>query len=346
MTEPPSQRLNPGLLGHAAAERTLGEAFASGRLAHAWMLCGPRGIGKATLAYRFARFVLAGGDGGAGRNDGLFGDRAATDLAMAGDHPVAQRIAAGAHLDLLAIERRINERTGRLRDEIVVDDVRRIGDFLSKTSAEGGWRVVIVDAADELNRNAANALLKWLEEPPRRALLLLVAHNPGRVLPTMRSRCRRLTLRSLDTATVAEIVGRILPGLSDDDRRHLARISGGSVARALALGDARGLDVGRRLLSLLEGLPDLDLVALHGLADDLARGESSDRFRAAADIVRWWLADRIRDRATGSRSGPLDPWLQVWEKTDQLLSRAAGLDLDRKQVVLAMVLGLQGAARN
>ncbi len=342
-------RCNPDLIGHAGAERTLTEAFASGRMAHAWMLCGPRGIGKATLAYRFARQVLASTGGGAGEGGGLFGAAApaASDPRSDPAHPVFQRVAVESHLDLLTVERRGNEKTGRMGDEIVIEDVRRIGDFLSKTSAEGGWRVVVVDAADELNRNAANALLKWLEEPPRRVLMLLVVHNPGRVLPTLRSRCRRLTLRPLDTATVDRRLADARPDLSVDDRRMLADLSEGSLSRALALADPDGLELGRRLLSMLNGLPDLDIVALHDLADGLIRGESpAERFRAAADIARWWLARRLRARAVETRSGDLDPWLEVWEKTDRLLSRAAGLDLDRKQVFLALVLGLQGAARH
>ncbi|MCY4407885.1 MAG: DNA polymerase III subunit delta', partial [Rhodospirillaceae bacterium] len=179
----PPPRENPHLVGHEPAAGALVEAWGSGRLAHAWLIAGPRGIGKATLAYRFARFVLAGKEG----IDGL---------TMAPEHPVFRRIAAGGHSDLAVIERGLGDR-GRLRAEIVVDDVRKANAFLSLTAGEGGWRVVIVDAADEMNRNAANALLKRLEEPPSRVLFLLVSHAPSRMPATLRSRCRLLSLAPL-----------------------------------------------------------------------------------------------------------------------------------------------------
>lgn len=187
----PGPRLTADLLGHEAAEREILETCASGRAAHAWLISGPRGIGKATLAFRFARFALAGGlEGGEG---GLFGALAPASLAMDPAHPVFRRVAAGSHGDLRVIERGLAEGTGgRRRGEIVIGDVRDLGGFMRMTPSEGGWRVVIVDGAEDMNRNAANALLKGLEEPPGRALLLLVSHNPARLLPTIRSRCRRL----------------------------------------------------------------------------------------------------------------------------------------------------------
>src|SRR5271165_3045369 len=178
MSSAPEPRANPLLLGHEAAEATLAAALHSGRLHHAWLLTGPAGIGKATLAFRFARRLLAG-HGGEG-------------LQLDSTHPVFRRVAVGAHADLLTVERAFDPKRKRQRTEIVVDDVRRIGGFLHLTPAEGGWRVVVVDGADELNRNAANALLKVLEEPPPRALLLLTAAAPGRLPATIRSRTRRL----------------------------------------------------------------------------------------------------------------------------------------------------------
>ena len=207
----PVPRENPHLVGHELAAGALVEAWGSGRLAHAWLIAGPRGIGKATLAYRFARFVLAGGEGGG--NDGL---------AMAPEHPVFQRAAAGGHSDLAVIERGLGDR-GRLRAEIVVDDVRKANAFLSLTAGEGGWRVVIVDAADEMNRNAANALLKRLEEPPSRVLFLLVSHAPSRMPATLRSRCRLLSLVAAARAGAGRAAGR-----------RDARLAGGGAPRARA----------------------------------------------------------------------------------------------------------------
>ncbi len=176
------------LFGHGEAEQALLESYRSGRLHHAWLISGPAGIGKATLAYRMARFVLAHPDPRAATV------QAASSLAVAGDHAVTRRTAAQTHGDLLVIERTVNEKTGKLRQDIQVDDVRRMVGFFGSTAGEGGWRVAIVDAVDELNDQGANALLKMLEEPPRRALLLLVSHSAARVLPTIRSRCRLLAL--------------------------------------------------------------------------------------------------------------------------------------------------------
>ena len=186
----------PSLLGREAAESALRRLFESGRLPHALLLSGPRGIGKATLAFRFARFVLANG-AGEGSPGGLSGGSEESGLAIAPESGTFRRVASGGHADLLTVERAYDPRRRRLRGEIVVEDTREIAAFLRLTPAEGGWRVVIVDGADEMNRNAANALLKILEEPPRRALLLLVAHSPGRLLPTIRSRCRRFPLAPL-----------------------------------------------------------------------------------------------------------------------------------------------------
>ncbi len=148
---------------------------------HAWLITGAPGVGKATLAYRFARRLLAGVQPG---------DTLAVDPAS----PVFRRVAVGSHADLLTVEREWDDKKSRLRGEIVVDDARAISAFLRLTPAEGGWRVVVIDGAEHMNRNAANAVLKMLEEPPPRAVLLLTCAAPGRLLPTIRSRCRRLAL--------------------------------------------------------------------------------------------------------------------------------------------------------
>src|SRR5581483_7887541 len=190
----PPPRANPMLLGHDAAALALHQLFEAGRLPHAVLLGGPRGIGKATFAFRLARFVLARSSAAELAAPALFvaPEGPAAGLVIPPDSGTFRRVAAGGHADLLTVERAYDPRRRRLRSEIVVDDTREIAAFLRLTPAEGGWRVVVVDGADEMNRNAANALLKILEEPPRQTLLILVAHSPGRLLPTIRSRCRRL----------------------------------------------------------------------------------------------------------------------------------------------------------
>ena len=373
--EVPEPRANPYLAGHEAAEAALLEAHGQGRLPHALVLGGPRGIGKATLAFRLARFLLAQGRGG----PDLFGAAPPSSLTVAEDNPVFSRVASGGHADLLTIERGINPNKWKkrdpppdadarkrvLRDEIVVDDTREVANFLRLTPAEGGWRIVIVDSADDMNRNAANALLKILEEPPRRSLLLLVSHTPGRLLPTIRSRCRKLALKPLPEAEIVRLIGHYRPDIADGDARALARLAPGSIGRALDLAASGGLDLYRALLKLLNPLPELDAAALHALADKLARAEAEDSYRTVTELMTQWLARMIRTAAHGTeehaegeivrgeREGmrrlaacrSLDQWVEVWEKITRLFAQADGLNLDRKQVVLGAFLTLEGAAR-
>ena len=184
-------RENLAFVGHEAAEAELAEALTGARLHHAWLITGPKGIGKATLAYRFARRLLGAGHSGPRPFD------------VEPNDPIVRKIAAKSHPDLRVLRRALNERGDRYKRDISADDARAIGAFFSMKSASGGWRVAIVDAVDDLNRHAANALLKTLEEPPARAMLLLVCHSPGAALATIRSRCRRLALRPLSDEQVA-----------------------------------------------------------------------------------------------------------------------------------------------
>lgn len=351
------------LIGHATAERTLLDAHASGRMHHAWLLTGPRGIGKATLAYRFARFLLAHPPQEAGEG-GLFGDLPSAPpqtLAISPEHPVFHRVAAGSHGDLLTVT--YGQMTdGRPRTEIVVDDVRGLGQFFSKTSAEGGWRVAIVDSADTLNRNAANALLKVLEEPPARAILLLVAHAPGRVLPTILSRCRRLALRPLDPSAVDDFIGARFPELPSGERALLAALAEGSPGYAAALGQGQGLKLYQRLLGVLASLPRLDQKAVQGLADELGGRGGEGTFALFGTLLGDLLNRVVR---TGAGPGPaspipgegqvlqrlaaiasLDRWIEVWEKSSSLMQRADAINLDRRQVVIMILSDLAAVTRS
>jgi DNA polymerase-3 subunit delta' len=344
----PAPRENPLLLGHAAAETALLQAYGSGRLPHAWLITGPRGIGKATLAFRFARFLFAESSAA-----GLFAAPAAS-LALPPEHPVFRRVASGGLADLLVVERGLDPRRKRRRSEIVVDDTRAIAAFLRLTPAEGRWRVVIVDGADTMNNNAANALLKILEEPPKYAVLLLLSDNPGRLLPTIRSRCRRLALKPLPEAIVLEALGRYRPDLSVNDRAALATLAEGSLGRALELATSGGLLLYRTLLKLLEGLPKIEGAALHAFAEQVARADGEDGFRLLAELLPGWVARRAASSAGEAGKGParslserraLDRWVEVWEKLGQLFIEADDLNLDRKQVVLNAFFALEEAAR-
>ncbi len=354
----PSPRETSLLIGQEPAEAALLRAYASGRMPHAWLLSGPRGIGKATLAFRFARFVLAEGAGGSG----LFAEPPRS-LALGADHPVFRRVASGGHADLLVVERGIDPRRKRLRSEIVVDDTRGIAAFLRLTPAAGAWRVVIVDGADMMNRNAANAVLKILEEPPPRAVLLLVSENPGRLLPTIRSRCRKLALQPLAPLHVLEALERYRPDLSLGDRAVLAQLAEGSIGRALDLAAAGGLGLYRSLVKLLDRLPESDGTALHAFADRLARSDGEEAFRLMAELLPGWIARMVAlaaGRGEGgvaalAEEGPtmrrlaarrgLDQWVEVWEKLTHLFAQADSVNLDRKQVVLNAFFTLEEATR-
>ncbi len=354
-TDDLAPRRNAALIGHATVEAALAQAARAGRLPHAILIGGPRGIGKATLAFRFARWLLAG----SAAESGLFGTSAVTDLAVDPDHPVARRIAASGHGDLLTVERQWDPKRKRLRSEIVAEDARAIADFFHLTSAEGGWRVAIVDGAEEMNRTAANGILKILEEPPRGALLLLVSHAPGRLLPTIRSRCRTVLLQPLAEGEVAHLLAERRPDLSAEDRAALARLAEGSIGRALELAGLGGLGLHRALIGLLSGLPRLDGSALHRLADSVARGED-DAYRLLVDLLLDFL-QRLSIGATERRPRPLfegetalltrlgqgrrpQAWIDLWEEFRVLFGRADALSLDRRQLVLDALLRFEAVA--
>jgi DNA polymerase-3 subunit delta' len=353
--DPWAPRRNPDLIGHQAAIHALARAAESGRLPHAILLGGPRGIGKATLAFRFARWLLARPADG----EGLFGLPPHGDLAIDQNHPVARRIAANGHADLLTVERAWDPKRKRLKGEIVVDDVRAVAGFFHLTASEGGWRIVIIDGADEMNRNAANALLKILEEPPQGALLLLVCHAVGRMLPTIRSRCRTITLQTLAEDEVISLLRQHRPTLAPDDAAGLARLAEGSIGRALELADAGGIPLYRAISALIGSLPQLDVTALHQLADSVARGED-DAYRTLLDL----LLDFVTRLAVGAAEeqpraafpgeetlllrlgqGRVDRWITVWESLNALFRRADAVNLDRKQVVLDAFFTLEAASR-
>lgn len=356
------------LVGQAAAERALLDAWASARLHHAWLITGPQGIGKATLACRFARFLLAHGsagerDAGAG---GLFGDgipaTTPTSLYVPPEHPVSRRMVARGHADLFTVTLGFDAKRNRERKVIVVDDVRDIRAFISLTPAEDGYRVVILDGAEDMNKSAANALLKVLEEPPPRTIFLLISHAPGRLLPTIRSRCRGLTLPRLADADMRALLARHAPDLEAREAAALLHIAEGSIGRALHLVEEGGVALYQEMIALLSRLPELDVTAAHAFGDKLARPTAVGTYTLFTELMRWWLARMVRlnaERRTedeiiagegglmrrlGAARG-LDQWVEVWEKIADLFIRAASVNLDRKQTVLSVLLTLQASAR-
>jgi DNA polymerase-3 subunit delta' len=324
--------------GHVDAERALLESYQSGRIPHAWLIGGPAGTGKATLAYRMARFVLAHPD-----PEASVVQKAST-LAVDPADPVARRIAAQSQGDLLVLQRTINDNTGKLYTVIRVEDVRRTIAFFGATAGEGGWRVCIVDTADELQYpQGSNALLKVLEEPPPRALFLLVSNSPGRLLPTIRSRCRRLALRPLAAEDVARAAAAALGRKADDPEiREASAAAEGSVGRAINLLDGSGLALRQRVLDLLAQLPQPDPRGLHALGDALG-GNEPRTLAAFMDIVNGWLSARLSDGSQEARR--MTHLAQTWEKINQAARDTDTLNLERKPLVFAVFGMLAEAAR-
>lgn len=324
------------LLGQDVALGRAARALRAGRPPSAWLITGPPGIGKATLAYRIARYLLAHGATDAG----------AEDLSVPPDHPAARQMMAQSHPGLLVLKRTVNPKTGKLRTETIVDEIRRLGDFFGMTSGAGGWRVAIVDTADDMNDNAANALLKMLEEPPGHAMLLLLSNTPGRLLPTIRSRCQRMDLRPLDDAVLQKALARELPQMSAAERASLARLSGGSIGAALTLATGDGAVLAQEADRLIDQAREPDLLAL------LALGEKLFRIRDGLELFGTFLmeslSDRIRAKAhQGAHDGKpgLDRWVALLGRIEQGMARATGLNLEPRQVVLSTARDMARVAR-
>lgn len=318
------------LEGQETAEESFEAARARGRLHHAWLLTGPEGVGKATFAYRAARRLLGAP---ADPRHGILGSDP--------DHPVSRQVMARSHPDILVLEREGPD--GEPRKVIPVDDVRRLAEFFSKSPASAPHRVAIVDAADDLNVNAANALLKTLEEPPPRGVLLMVSHSPGRLLPTIRSRCRRLAFHPLSLEGAAAFVRARLE-VTEEDALRLSRMAGGAPGKALALAAGQALAMDDAARALLADLPQLDEAMALSLADRFRGGEGQAQFNLLLDR----LADRVHamslDRAREG-VGALDHWAQAWETLQRLPREVEALNLDRTDALFTALRELRQAAQ-
>jgi DNA polymerase-3 subunit delta' len=325
------------LFGHAAAEATLLDAYRGGRIPHAWLIGGPPGAGKATLAYRMARFVLAHPDPSATEI------QRATSLEVDPAHTATKHIAGGSHGGLLVLERTLNER-GVLRTAISVEDARKTVTFFGATAAGGGWRVCIVDTVDELNANSANALLKVVEEPPPRSLFLLLSNAPARVLATIQSRCRKLILRPLAAPDVirAAAAATGLPE-SDPGLRQAAEVSEGSVGRALMLLGGSALGLQERTAQLLKSLPAVDPRALHALGDALS-GNDRTTLMTFVDTVERWLIERLGSGSNADLAS-LARVSEVWEKVQRDARDTQEYNLERKPLVFSVFGMLAEAMR-
>ena len=312
-----------------AVEHAFLDALSRGRLHHAWLLTGPEGVGKATFAFRAARRLMGAAPG---PSFGPLGSRP--------DDPVSRQISARSHPDIMVLEREVEG--GKARKVIPVDEARKLPEFFSKAPASAPYRVAIVDSVDDMNSNAANALLKTLEEPPERGVLFLISHSPGGLLPTIRSRCRRLRFAPWDENAVGEFLGRHAD-VNAADRLRLAHMSRGAPGRALDLLVRKALDADDAARDLLRALPSLDRGAVQALADGFRGGEGMAKFSLLIER----LADQIHRRVTADAlegDPPEAVWAETWTRLNDLPGEVEGLNLDRADALWAAVADLRAAA--
>ncbi|WP_372604968.1 DNA polymerase III subunit delta' [Actibacterium sp.] len=354
----PHPRETPRLIGQSAAETAFLDAYNGERLHHGWLLTGPRGIGKATLAWRIARFLLATPPADDG---GLFGaPEPPNSLDIAPDHPVARRLQALSDPGLCLIRRGPNDKGDALSNDIRVDQVRKLKSFFALSATDGGRRVVIVDSADELNTSAANALLKELEEPPARVTMLLISHQPSKLLPTIRSRCRELRLGTLDPDQMAQALAQA--GAETPDPVALAELSGGSVGEALRLTNLGGLELYSELVGLMATLPRLDRPRALKFAEAAAGKAARPRYDLMLALLDLFLARLARAGVMGPPANEaakgeaallarLSPDLyaaRAWAETAETLGararHARAVNLDPASLILDTVLRIDQTA--
>ena len=313
------------MYGQEQAEHKLLSSYLSGRMHHAWLFAGPRGIGKSTMAYRLARFVLR-------HPDPRWAPQNSLDVPS--DDLISKRIASRGHSDLLVIERQFDAKTKRLKQEIGAAEARKASAFFARTAGEEGWRVCIVDAADDLNAVAANALLKILEEPPQKSILLLISHSPGRLLPTIRSRCLQLEFQTLDEQAIERVIADACTE-AHCDTKTIASLAGGSAGRAVDLVHSNVIDMFMRLEAMLAPQGQLERAALSEIADKLAtRGQDED-YQLFCELLEQRIMQEARHIAYRNDNTHLAArWAKQSSELSHSIRLANALNLDRREVML------------
>ncbi len=354
----PHPRATSTLLGQGSAEATFLQAFNTGRLHHGWLITGPRGVGKATLAWRLARFLLATPED----DGGMFAAPPPETLDIPDSHPVARRIAALSEPRLSLLRRAYDEKKAKLQDVISVDEVRKMKSFFTLSAADGGRRVAIIDAVDEMNPAAANALLKLLEEPPKSVTMFLISHQPARLLPTIRSRCRELRLGPLSAQDLSDALTMAGGEVAPEDRIALAELAGGSVGEAFRMTNLEGLALYARLVKLMATLPRLDRVQALAFAEAGAGRGAEAQFDLIVTLLDLCLARLARSGTCGTplpeaapgeaalitRLAP-NPWAaREWASLAQTLGlrarRGKAVNLDPAALLMDMLLQIDEAA--
>jgi DNA polymerase-3 subunit delta' len=341
----PHPRESYNCFGHAETERHFILSYMAGHLPQAFIVGGPPGVGKATLAWRLARFLLANPDPAAAAGE------ARTDLFVAPDHPVSRQIAAMAHPDLVLLRREWNPETKKHYTQIQVDDVRRAIHMFQQAAGRGGYRICVLDCAEDLNPHSANALLKLVEEPPPRSLFLIVAHRPGQMLATLRSRCQKIFLKPLAATDIAHIVAALGPPWSAAGEAKveaaIARAHG-SIHYVLRLLDDRGIEFDTNLGRMLDDLPRIDWSKVHALADRVTARNNGNDYETMLAAIDTWLDARVRRGARtspGDRARGLAPYSLVWEKLSEAARETETFNLDKRPFVLSLFADLAAAAR-
>lgn len=323
-----------GLTGHRAAETRLLQAHQSGKLHHAWLISGPEGIGKATLAYRFARFLL--------HVPASEKAKAHTSLHVPPEVPVFRQVAAAAHPDLFVLQRAVDQRNKRLKTEIAAEDARKAQDFFSRTAGAGGWRVSIIDPADELNAESANALLKVVEEPPARSIFLIVCHHPGRILRTIRSRCLHLPLDALSIDETLEVLRGLPPQAAgtggEAEFRQAAELSRGSPGRALGMIGSQGTAAFAAFLKHSR----LSTAVAAEIAGIFSGRETAEDYAIFCRLLLGWIGEEARARALNGAGSAL---AEAHADINSSLRQADALNLDRRQTVTDALLRLEEALK-
>jgi DNA polymerase-3 subunit delta' len=323
---PPQE--NTSLFGHGHAEEFLAESYRSGKGHHAVLIEGPEGIGKATLAFRFANHILAHPD-----------PLSAPEILAAPDphSPVSRQIAGGASHNLLHLSRPVDAKTGKLKTSITIDEVRKAGKFFAQTSGTGNWRIVVVDTADDLNRNAANAILKILEEPPKRSMFLVLSHAPGKLLPTIRSRCLPLRLRPLRDDDMLPALSNLGIALSPDGSEMILKVAGGSVAQALKLINHGGLEVISAFDAMLAATGAGQRKAIHKIADAVSQKDNEVLYAFFTDHIGEYVAALSRSSAVAGDTPRAYRLSTLYASITERLRVADAYNLERKQTVLSLL---------
>ena len=354
----PHPRHTARLIGQGAAERSFLSAYNAGRLHHGWLITGPRGVGKATLAWRIARFLLATPEA----DGGMFAPPPPQTLDIPDSHPIARRLQALSEPRLFLLRRPYDDKAERLKADITVDEVRKLKSYFTLSAADGGQRVAIIDAVDDMTVSATNALLKLLEEPPAKVTLLLISHQPARLLPTIRSRCRALRMMPLSADDLSDALTQAGGEVAPEDRTALAELAGGSVGEAFQMTNLEGLRLYGALIRLMATLPRLDRHMALTLAEAGAKKGAEAQFDLIVTLIDLFLARLARagtlhhlppeaakgEAALIERLSPTPGHARVWADLAQVLGnrarRGRSVNLDPAALLMDMVLKIDETA--